>query len=213
MKSTLLVLLVSSLLITSLWAQKPLNVGVSSEPVSRVSFTLRNTLGYHRMFRAEGPGMAYGFTMNRNESTPKNWPLGSKLYFSNDGETNGALILTVTADDAGKTLKTDVGARDLAPRSTVRPLPNGVTFKLHNASLLPRRIALITYVPGEQGNGTSIFMMRPKGNTKLTFPVGTRLYLASNEQVKIVMSGSRIDSDKPFLTVKRDDQGGVFDVE
>jgi hypothetical protein len=213
MKSTIALLLVSSLLITSLWAQKPTHVGVPNEPISRVSFTLRNTLGYHRMFRAEGPGMAYGFTMNRNESTPKNWPVGSKLYFSKDGETNGALILTVTADDAGKTLRTDTGVRDSTPRSTSQSSPKDVTFKLRNPGLLPRRIALITYVPGEQGNGTTIFMMLPKSNKKLRFSVGTRLYLASSEQVDVVMSGKRIDSDKPFLTVKKEDQGEVFNVE
>ncbi|HEX9955922.1 MAG TPA: hypothetical protein VGA96_01655 [Fibrella sp.] len=210
MKSTIVALLVASLFTTPLIAQRPAPGSMTNEPVSRVTFTLRNTLGYHRMFLAEGPGMAYGFTMSRNESTPKNWPVGSRLYFSNDGETKGALILTVTANDAGETLTT--GNEPVRHRSADKPLPNGVTFTMHNTSFLPRRIALVSYVPGETGNGTAIFTMGPKGNKHVSFPAGTRLYLATTDQVDVVMNGKRIDNDKPFLIVKKEDARKVFDV-
>ena len=65
----------------------------------RVSFMLKNTLGYHRMFLVQGPGIAYGFTMDKHKTTPKNWPVGTNLHFSQDGETSTGLILTVTAAD------------------------------------------------------------------------------------------------------------------
>ncbi len=166
-------------------------------PAERVSFVLKNTLGYHRMFRVEGPGIAYGFTMNRNEKTPKNWPIGTTLYFSRDGETADQPILTVTADDAGKTLATDSRKPDVNN--------NLVTVRFRNNSLLPRKLMLISYRPDEPGNGTQGFMLLPGGLSRRSFPVGTKLYLATDDQVDVVMSGKRIDTEKPFMVVKKED--------
>ncbi|WP_460939794.1 hypothetical protein [Spirosoma humi] len=177
----------------------------SAEAVARVAFTLRNNLGYHRMFRAEGPGMAYGFTMNRNESTPKNWPIGSKLYFSQDGETTEELILTVTAADAGKTLLTD-------PETTTHSSIPIVTLRFRNNSLLPRKIMLITYRPDETGNGTQGIMLMPQGTTTQKLPIGTKVYFADDKQVDIVMSGQRIDGSKPFLVVRKEDKGKTINI-
>lgn len=182
----------------------PVSAQTSPAPVGRVAFTLKNTLGYHRMFRAEGPGMAYGFTMSRNEKTPKNWPVGSKLYFSKDGETNGDYILTVTEADAGKTLNTDPDA------GVVLNGPE-ITVRFRNNSTL-RKVAMITYKPGETGNGTNIFTMLPNGTTKRSFPVGTKVYFADDNQVNTVMSGKRIDDSKPLITVKPEDAGKTFDM-
>ncbi|MBO0938623.1 hypothetical protein J2I47_18875 [Fibrella sp. HMF5335] len=169
----------------------------------RVSFSLKNTTGRHCMFRAYGPGIAYGFTMNRNEAVPKNWPVGTKLYFSSDGETNDSYILTVTANDAGKTVYTE----------RVKPVnPNMVSFRLRNNSLLPRKVALISYEPNQTGNSTHIFMMGPYGYSGQNFPTGTKLYLADNAQVDIVMSGKRLDNGKPFLTVTKEDAGKTFNI-
>ncbi|MBO0930112.1 hypothetical protein [Fibrella aquatilis] len=169
----------------------------------RVSFSLKNTTGRHCMFRAYGPGIAYGFTMNRNETTPKNWPVGTKLYFSADGETNDSYILTVTADDAGKTVNTE----------RVKPsTPNMVSFRIRNNSLWPKKVALVSYEPGQPGNGTTIFIMGPYGSSRQRFPVGTKLYLADNAQVDVIMAGKRIDSNKPFLLVKKEDAGQSFNI-
>lgn len=177
----------------------------STETVARVAFTLRNNLGYHRMFRAEGPGMAYGFTMNRNESTPKNWPVGSKLYFSRDGETTEGFIFTVTADDGGKTLLTD-------PETTTHSSVPVATIRFRNNSLMPHKISLITYRPDETGNGTQIMMLMPMGNTKQKLPIGTKVYVADDKQVDLVMSGQRIDGSKPFLVVKKEDDGKTINI-
>ncbi|GAB2563615.1 hypothetical protein [Spirosoma areae] len=177
----------------------------SGETVARVAFTLRNNLGYHRMFRAEGPGLAYGFTMNRNESTPKNWPVGGKLYYSEDGETTGALILTVTADDAGKTLLTD-------PKTKGHLATNTVTVRFRNNSLLPHKVMIITYRPDETGNGTQGIMLMSYSSTTQKLPVGTKVYFADSRQVDVVMSGKRIDEGKPFLTVQKSDDGKSFNI-
>ena len=179
----------------------------------RITFMLKNTLGYARMFRAVGPGMDYGFTMGKRETVPCNWPLGSKLYFSNDGTTNEGLILTITAEDEGKILGTGNAETRPAPKSRGNVQSGTVSFRLHNASLLPKKVSLISYAPGESGNGTQIFMLPPKGNRRFTFPPGTRLYLANSDQVDIVMSGKRIDTGKPFLTVQQSDAGKAFDIE
>lgn len=203
----LLLLLHTSLFINAGHAQK----GTPAETVGRVPFVLKNTLGYHRMFRAEGPGMAYGFTMNKRESVPCNWPVGSKLFFSPDGETTGSLILTITAADAGRTLLTDVPDND--PKSPIIKSDEGVTITLRNASLRSRKVSLISYAPGETGNGTVIFRLAPLVGVKsFTFPVGTRLYLANSEQVGVVMSGKRIDTGPPFLTVKKEDGKAIINI-
>lgn len=182
---------------------------------------LKNTLGYQRMFRVEGPGMAYGFTMNKREIVPCTWPVGSKLFFSRDGESTrgestSGLILTVTADDAGKTLGTGVKPTETGETRTGRQNPSEkklVTILLRNTSLLPRKVALISYEPGEPGNGTNVFTMVPLvGTNSFRFPVGTKLYIADTEQVNTVMKGRRIDSDKPFLTVQASDGGKSFNL-
>ncbi|AQG79160.1 hypothetical protein [Spirosoma montaniterrae] len=88
-----------------------------------------------------------------------------------------------------------------------------ITFTLRNPSLLPKKITLVSYSPGEKGNGTYGFVMLPKGSKKVYYTVGTKLYLANSEQVDVVMSGKRLDAGKPFLIVKADDAGKSFDVK
>ena len=213
MKTTLIAtLLFMSLLIgPASFAQQ----GASTTTVARITFMLKNTLGYHRMFRVEGPGIAYGFTMNKRETIPCTWPIGSKLYFSRDGETNNGLILTITGTDEGKTLGTDTGATETKSAAQAHRQPkNTITIRLQNPSLMPKKVALISYEPGEPGNSTNIFTLAPlAGSRAFKFPVGTKLYLANNEQVGVVMSGKRIDSDKPFLIVKAGDAGKAFDLK
>ncbi len=172
-----------SLLFTSVsvstFAQPGIISVATSGKADRVSFMLKNTLGYHRMFRVEGPGIAYGFTMSKRETVPCNWPIDSKLYFSTDGETTNGLILTVKADDAGKTLTTGDASVDKTRGTKPAPevISNKVTFMLHSTSLLPRKIALISYEPGESGNGTTIFTLAMRGSKRFSFPVGTKLYI------------------------------------
>ena len=206
----------ASLLLFALILSITIGFGQQTAPVNagpRITFMLKNTLGYARMFRAVGPGMDYGFTMGKRETVPCNWPVGSKLYFSNDGQTNEGLILTVTAEDEGNVLGTGNG--DTAPkvRPASRKPASQVSFRLHNTSLLPKKVSLISYAPGESGNGTQLFTILPKGSRTFSFPVGTRLYLANSEQVDVVMSGKRIDSGKPFLTVQQGDAGRAFDID
>ncbi|MVM40857.1 hypothetical protein GO730_29450 [Spirosoma sp. HMF3257] len=171
----------------------------SQTATERISFVLKNTLGYHRMFRAEGPGIAYGFSMNRNEKTPKSWPIGTTLYFSKTGDTADQPILTVTANDAGKTLNTDERQPERTGNGTI------ITVRFRNNSFLPRKVMLISYRPDEPGNGTQGFLLLPGGLSRQSFPVGTKVYFANNDQVDVVMSGKRIDTEKPFLIIKKED--------
>ena len=86
-----------------------------------------------------------------------------------------------------------------------------VKFKLKNSSLLPKKVRIVSYQPGDSGNGTEQVTMLPKASKQLTYRTGTRIYLATSEQVGRVMSGKRIDEDKPFLVVKKEDAGKTFE--
>jgi hypothetical protein len=86
------------------------------------------------------------------------------------------------------------------------PSPELISFKLYNNSLLPAKLTVISYRPDEKGNGTEIFFLPPLGSKKYNFPVGTKIYLASQQQVDIVMSGASIAGQTPFLVVKKTDQ-------
>lgn len=81
-----------------------------------------------------------------------------------------------------------------------------IKFFLLNNSLLPKKITLISYEPGTTSNGTNGYMLTPYGTKKISFPVGTKLYLADRVQVDTVMSGNRL-TGKPFHVVTAKDAG------
>jgi hypothetical protein len=86
-----------------------------------------------------------------------------------------------------------------------------IKIKLKNSSFLPKKITIIIYQPGHEGNGTEQVTMLPKSKKELAYKEGTKIYLANSKQVDIVMSGRRIDQDKPFLIVKKGDAGKTFE--
>jgi len=55
--------------------------------------------------------------------------------------------------------------------------------------------------------------MLPKSVKALSFREGTRVYLASSKQVGVVMSGKRIDQDKPFLIVSKENEGKTLSIK
>ncbi len=85
-----------------------------------------------------------------------------------------------------------------------------ITIILKNSSLLPRKLSIVFYAPNEIGNGTQGCMLAPFGTKKLTFKEGTKIYLANDAQVNTVMSGKRIDTNQPFLVVKKEDNNQIF---
>jgi hypothetical protein len=85
-----------------------------------------------------------------------------------------------------------------------------IKIKLQNSSLLPKRVTIITYQPGDSGNATEQVTVLPKSKKERTYREGTKLYLADSRQVDVVMSGKRIDQNKPFLVVKKEDAGKTF---
>ncbi|WP_407524684.1 DUF2807 domain-containing protein [Lacibacter sp. MH-610] len=87
-----------------------------------------------------------------------------------------------------------------------------VRFKLRNNSILPSKVTVISYRPDEKGNGTTAFVMMPYGTRTYRFPAGTKIYLASQQQVNTVMSGAKISDQPPFLTVKKEDNNQTFNI-
>ncbi len=85
-----------------------------------------------------------------------------------------------------------------------------ITFKFKNSSIFPKKLTLISYTPGDSGNGTEGFLMWPGGTKKFSFKEGTKLYLANQKQVGVVMKGNRIDNEKPFLVVTKESGGKVY---
>jgi uncharacterized membrane protein YphA (DoxX/SURF4 family) len=87
---------------------------------------------------------------------------------------------------------------------------NPVSFKIKNASILPKKLTVVVYEPDVKGNGTFGFFLMPTATRTFRFKVGTKVYLVNQKQVDVVMSGKRIDKDEPFLVVKKEDEGKVF---
>ena len=85
-----------------------------------------------------------------------------------------------------------------------------INIKFKNSSWLPKKCTIISYAPGENGNGTQSYWLLPGGTKEWKFKEGTKLYLANQEQVDVVMSGDRIDNKKPFLIVSKEDRDKVF---
>jgi Putative auto-transporter adhesin, head GIN domain len=87
-----------------------------------------------------------------------------------------------------------------------------VSFQFKNNGLLPYSATVITYRPDETGNGTTGFTLAPYSKKSFRLPVGTKIYLATSEQVDVVMSGAKISEQTPFLQVKKEDDGQVFNL-
>lgn len=104
----------------------------------------------------------------------------------------------------------NAGVTTLAKRNTPVEF---VRFKLRNNSVLPTKLSVISYRPDEQGNGTTAFVMLPYGTRTYRFPIGTKIYLATQEQVNTVMSGARISDQPPFLLVKKKDNNKTFNIK
>ena len=96
--------------------------------------------------------------------------------------------------------------------TTEKSVQKNIAFKLKNNSLLPSKVTLISYQPGENANGTAGFMMGSYGTKLFRFPVGAKIYLANSKQVNTVMSGASIKDQLPFLTVKVGDEEKVFPI-
>ena len=85
-----------------------------------------------------------------------------------------------------------------------------ITIILKNGSFYPKKCTVISYTPGDGGNGTQAYWLLPAGTKKLQFKEGTKIYLANKSQINFVMGGKRIDTNMPFLIVKKDDNNKSF---
>ncbi|MFY8021397.1 MAG: hypothetical protein ACOVP1_09375 [Bacteroidia bacterium] len=92
----------------------------------------------------------------------------------------------------------------------IDPQNENVKIYLRNNSLKPKKVALISYTPGIPGNATRIFVLMPLSRKKYEFKVGTKIYLANNKQVDVVMSGRSLLDQPEFLLVKASDDNKSF---
>ena len=92
-----------------------------------------------------------------------------------------------------------------ATTGEVNPLQT-VEVKFLNKTLFPKKYVIITYQPSSPGNGTSIGIIAPGIGKKFDLEVGTKVYIANEEQVDYVMSGQQLTSrtDKPFCIVTKE---------
>ncbi len=96
--------------------------------------------------------------------------------------------------------------------NTARPGLEMVKFRLRNNSMMPTKLSVISYRPDENGNGTNAFYLVPYGSRSFTFPVGTKIFLATQNQVNTVMSGASIANQSPFLVVKKDNNHKTINI-
>ena len=96
------------------------------------------------------------------------------------------------------------------PAFAQKPIAAYVVVSFKNTSLLPKKFSIITYAPSETGNNAVSNYFIPGIAQSFTLEEGTKVYLASRKQVSTVMSGQRIDNEKPFLVVKKSDNGKTF---
>lgn len=97
--------------------------------------------------------------------------------------------------------------------NTARPDLEMVKFKLRNNSMMPTKLSVISYRPDENGNGTNAFYLLPYGTRSFTFPVDTKIFLASQNQVNTVMSGASIAQQVPFLVVKKENRHKTINIK
>lgn len=78
-----------------------------------------------------------------------------------------------------------------------------IEVKFVNKSLLPKKYVIISYQPSTPGNGTQSVVLAPGLGKKLTFEIGTKIYIANSEQVDFVMSGQNLTNrtDKLFCII------------
>lgn len=86
-----------------------------------------------------------------------------------------------------------------------------VTLTFVNNSILPKKYTFVSYRPGTDGNATEGKLLAPYGKKTFTDLVGTQIYIASEKEISIVMSGKRIMS-KPFWVIKPSDNNKTINL-
>jgi hypothetical protein len=90
-----------------------------------------------------------------------------------------------------------------AQSEITEPTNVNIEVKFVNKSLHPKKYVFISYQPSTPGNGTQSVVLAPGLGKKLTFEIGTKIYIANSEQVDYVMSGQQLTgrTDKPFCII------------
>ena len=77
-----------------------------------------------------------------------------------------------------------------------------VPIYLENNAQAAKQVTLIWYSPFRFGNSTEQVRLEAGAQIQRKYAVGTKLYVASEEQVGLVMGGGRIDEEVPFLKIR-----------
>ncbi len=89
--------------------------------------------------------------------------------------------------------------------------PKSITVTFKNNSLLIRKYSFITYAPNETGNGTTADYMLPYTTKEFKVVPGTKFYLASQKEVRVVMGGNKLNG-MPFYVAKIEDNGKTINL-
>ena len=87
-----------------------------------------------------------------------------------------------------------------------------VQIFLVNKTILPKKRTFIIYRPNIPGNSTQVKWFLPFERWKICLPEGSKVYIASKQEIETVMQGSRIDDQPPFLEVKKENQKEKFKI-
>lgn len=79
-----------------------------------------------------------------------------------------------------------------------------IDFFVKNNSLVPKKVIFISYSPNKEGNQTLVKWFLPFQKKTMSFPIGSKIYIATSEQIETVMDGKSITNEEPFITVAVD---------
>ncbi len=114
-------------------------------------------------------------------------------------EANKARWLQTIADHPLTHVKIDWDTVELA-----QPAPE-VSFYLRNNRGWFRSVTLVWYLPGQDNGILESRTLFPWQRTRLDLPVDSKVYIASQEQIKLLKEGRDILSFSPSMTVREDD--------
>lgn len=87
-------------------------------------------------------------------------------------------------------------------------LKTGVYLK--NNAFKPKKITLITYGTFQAGHGTEVVTLLPGQKIYRKYLVGTKIYVADEDQMDIINKGGRIDDQEPFMVIRVRDRDEIY---
>ncbi len=76
-----------------------------------------------------------------------------------------------------------------------------------------RNVAFVVYRPGLDEPQIESSFLLPWQRFKFTLPIGTKLYIASNEKLRQINGGYDLRQEPAALTVRRDDEEKTYAIK